>query len=349
MNIMNRKSFIKTTALGFGAIFQIPFTNERISASDLHYAFDDSADSRKLYDVLIIGGSFAGLSAAMGLGRCRRSALVIDEGKPRNRTSPQANNVFSRDGHNPTEILGETRSQLAQYKENLTHLAGLVDSVEKEEAAFSVTLSDGRIFRGQSLVFAGGVTDHLLDIPGLEALWGNGVYHCPYCHGWENRDKKTVIIGTGNSALGLASTVSNWTSDITYFSQGVPVEISDSSRHILTRLGISIREETISGISRDNAAILVQRDGHSVPMAFDACYAPGRITANSEQVQSIGCEMRPNGSIIVNEQYQTNKNAVYAIGDICSRSNGQVIHAAYSGTVAAASINTMFLNKRFNQ
>lgn len=346
---MNRKSFIKTTALGFGAIFQIPFSNERIPVSDLQYAFDDSADPGKMYDVLIIGGSFAGLSAAMGLGRCRRSVLVIDEGQPRNRTSPQANNVFSRDGHNPKEILGEARNQLTQYKEYLAHLAGHVNSVEKEEDVYSVSFSDGRKFRGQSLVFAGGVTDDLLDIPGLEALWGNGVYHCPYCHGWENRDKKTVIIGSGNSALGLASTVSNWTSDITYFSQGEPVNIPDSSHNLLAGLGISIREETISGISRDNDAILVQRDGHGEPISFEACYAPGRITANSELAQSIGCEMRPNGSIIVNEQYETNVHTAYAIGDICSRSNGQVIHAAYSGTVVAASINTMFLNKRFDQ
>lgn len=266
---MNRKSFIKTTALGFGAIFQIPFSNERIPVSDLQYAFDDSADPGKMYDILIVGGSFAGLSAAMGLGRCRRSVLVIDEGQPRNRTSPQANNVFSRDGHNPKEILGEARNQLTQYKEYLTHLAGHVHSVEKEKDVFSVTLNDGRNFRGQSLVFAGGVTDNLLDIPGLQALWGNGVYHCPYCHG--------------------------------------------------------------------------------EPMSFEACYAPGRITANSELAQSIGWEMRPNGSIIVNEQYETNVHTAYAIGDICSRSNEQVIHAAYSGTVVAASINTMFLNKQFDQ
>jgi len=344
---MNRKSFLKTSALGFGALFQIPFTGERIHASELEHAFSDSAESNRLYDTLIIGGSFAGLSAAMGLGRCRRSVLVIDEGLPRNRTSPQANNLFSRDGQNPAEILSETRKQLTEYQEYLTRTEGLVTEINKNDE-YTLLLQDGREFRGKSIVFAGGVTDNLLDIPGLEELWGNGVYHCPYCHGWENRDKKTVVIGTGTSALGLASTVSNWTKDITYYSQGEQVDIPEESKRLLTGFGVELSSGTVTQIAKsDDGSILISLEGQSEPQKFETCYAPGRITANSSLAEALGCEMRPNGAIVVNERYETEIEAVYAIGDICSRSNGQVIHAAYSGTVAAATINNMFLSKRF--
>ncbi len=343
---MDRKSFIKTSSLLTGALFQIPFTRKRVRASELGYAFSGDADGEKLYDTLIIGGSFAGLSAAMGLGRCRRSVLVIDEGLPRNRTSPRANNLFSRDGQNPAEILNETRKQLAEYQEYLTRTDGAVTGIEKNDH-FTLTLQDGRQFRGEKVVLAGGVTDNLQDIDGLEALWGNGVYHCPYCHGWENRDKKTVVIGQGASALGLASTITNWTDDITYFSQGQPVEIPPESIELMKSLGVTIHSKTVSKISRSSAGVLIQLKEERNPLEFETCYAPGRITANSKLAETLGCELRPNGAVTVDEQYMSTVEGFYAIGDLSSRSNGQVIHAAYSGTVVAASINRIFISRNF--
>ncbi|MCH8556671.1 MAG: NAD(P)/FAD-dependent oxidoreductase [Balneolia bacterium] len=345
---MKRKSFIKTTALGLGAIFQMPFTGQRFPASEIGEAFNDDAPAEVLYDAIIIGGSYAGLSAAMGLGRCRRKVLMIDAGMPRNRTSPQANNLFSRDGQNPAEIREEAKAQLGQYKEYLARVEGMVVEVEKKDDSFSVSHENGNTFTGQNVIFAGGVTDNLQDIDGLEELWGRGVYHCPYCHGWENRDKKTVVIGSGTSALSLASTITNWTDDITYYSQGVPVDLPDDTRRLVSSLGITIEHGTVKQISKNGSGIQIHLDDATAPLLFEACYAPGRITANSRLAEALGCSLRANGAVEVNEQYLSNVEGVYAIGDICSRTNGQVIHAAYSGTVVAAAVNRVFLDKKFS-
>jgi len=344
---MNRKSFIKHSALGLGTLFHMPFTGDRFAASEIDEAFHDEALPDMLYDVIIIGGSYAGLSAAMGLGRCRRTVLVVDAGLPRNHTSPQANNVFSRDGQDPAEIRNAAKSQLEQYKPYLTRVQGTVTHVEKREASCSVVHENGTAFTGQAVIFANGVTDNLLDIAGLEELWGRGVYHCPYCHGWENRDKKTVVIGEGTSAMGLASTVTNWTNNITYFSQGIPVDLPDDTIKLISGLGITIEHGTVQHISKTEAGIHIRLDDGNEPLLFETCYAPGRITANSGLAEAIGCELRPNGAIVVDDQYQSDAEGVYAIGDICSRTNGQVIHAAYSGTVVAAAINRVFIGRKF--
>lgn len=333
--------------MGLGIVFQMPFTGERFPANEVNNAFNQKPDTNTNYDTIIIGGSFAGLSAALGLGRCRRKVLMINEGLPRNRTSPQANNLFSRDGQNPAEIRKEAKAQLEQYQEYLSRIGAIATQVTKSDNLFYVYLDDGSVFKGETIVLATGVTDNLQDIDGLEELWGCGVYHCPYCHGWENREKKTVVIGQGTSALSLASTVSNWTDDITYYSQGQPVELPEPTVHLLKNIGITIQQQTVERISQTANGIKIEIKGKDTPIEFEACYAPGQITANNKLAQALGCEMRPNGTLVVDEQYMSTIEGFYAIGDVSSQSNGQVIHAAYSGSVAAVSINRIFINRKF--
>lgn len=345
---MNRKKFLATSALGMGAIFQIPFTGSSMPAENVYEAFTNSASQSELYDVIIVGGSFAGLSAAMGLGRCLRKVLVINEGLARNRTSPQANNLFSRDGENPAEIHQIAKKQLQQYREYLSMIAGKVQAVEAKDSVFQVTHENGSTYQAQRIVFASGVTDNLQEISGLEELWGRGVYHCPYCHGWENRGKKTVVIGVGTQALGLASSVSHWASEITYFSQGVALDLPEQSIRMLQSAGITVSDSKVSAIKKVGNKIHIQLERAEEVRVFEACYAPGVITANSALATSLGCTTTRSGSIEVNEQYMSSIEHVYAIGDVCNRSNGQVVHAAYSGTVVAAAINNDFLRRRFS-
>jgi len=345
---MNRKSFLKASALGMGALFQMPFSGENIPASEINEAFKKRATTDKVYDNLIVGGSFAGLSAAMGLGRCLRSVLVVDEGLARNRTSPSANNLFSRDGQNPEKVRKEDSEQLRQYREYLSMVDGRVTAISVNENIFFVQNEDRNLYRAKHIIFASGVIDELQPIEGLAELWGRGVYHCPYCHGWENRGKKTVVIGQGTSALGLASTVTNWTDNITYFSQGEELNLPEEPLKNLNSLGITIREESVEQIAKTDDKIQIRLKDEVETLRFETCYAPGTIKANSRLADSLGCNLRPNGAIEVDEDYQTNVSNVYAIGDVCTRSNGQVIHAAYSGTVAAAAINRKLLQQRFS-
>ncbi|TVR19152.1 MAG: NAD(P)/FAD-dependent oxidoreductase [Balneolaceae bacterium] len=345
---MNRKSFLKTSALGMGALFQMPFSGEHFSASEMYEAFNRNVSTGRMYDVLIIGGSFAGLSAAMGLGRCLRSVLVIDEGLARNRTSPSANNLFSRDGQNPEIVRSEAKEQLQQYKEYLSIISGSVEATSQEDDTFEIQHADGSVYKAKHIVFASGVTDNLQEIDGLKELWGRGVYHCPYCHGWENRGKKTVVIGEGARLLGFASNITNWTDNITYFSQGEALNLPNETVYMLRGFGLVIREEKVDQISKRDDEIHIRLAGQDEYEIFEACYAPGIVRANSTLAESLGCEMRDNGSIEVDERYQSSVANVYAIGDVSSRSNGQVIHAAYSGNVVAAAINRKIIQARFS-
>lgn len=343
---MNRKDFLSTSLLSAGLVFQLPFTNIFVERNQLQNAFSDNAPSDILYDAIICGGSYAGLSVAMGLGRSLRKTLVIDVGLPRNRMSPAANNLFSRDGQSPTEIKNETLSQLEAYKEFLSMKSGEVKSVIKKEDYFEVFLSEGTTYKAKFIVFASGLIDELQDIEGLSDLWGRGVYHCPYCHGWENRGKKAIVIGPGNRNLSLASMLTNWNSEIVYASRGITLELPQQSIRMMQSIGISINEKPIKKISGSAGNVVIHFKDETVE-TFETCYAPGTLSFNSLIASELGCELTPSGAFVVDENYATTTNGCYAIGDVCNRSNGQIIHAAYSGTVAAAQINNQVVRRRF--
>lgn len=345
---MNRKSFLKTGLLGAGALFQIPFTGQRIPAQAVFESFAEAPDSGT-YDAIIAGGSFAGMSAAMSLGRCMRKTLVIDAGLPRNRRSPSANYFFSRDGQNPREIAAAAREQLQEYQEFLYMKRGEIASAAPSGNGFAVQTAEGQQYQTRFLILATGLTDELLSgIEGLEDLWGNGVYHCPYCHGWENRNRKTAVIGQGAARLSMASTISNWTGDITYFSQGEPVNFPAEALELLSRNGIKVSYETVYKIEGEPGALRIRTREQTEPHLFETCYAPGTLRYHASLAEQLGCDLTDRGAIEVNEQYESTVPGVLAIGDVCSRGNGQVIHAAYSGTVSAVRVNFAFIRERFS-
>lgn len=347
---MNRKDFLKTSILGAGAgaFFQLPFTGQPVPAAAVRESFAEAPASGS-YDAIIAGGSFAGLSAAMGLGRCMRTTLVIDSGLPRNRMSPAANNLFSRDGENPREIAATVHEQLRQYQEFLQMKNGEIVSAAKTENGFAVQTADGGQYEARFLVLATGLHDELLTgIEGLEELWGNGIYHCPYCHGWENRNRKTALISQGASRVSMASTLANWTDDITVFTQGERVDFPDEVLEMLHRNGIRLQSETIYRIEGTPGDLQIHTVESAQPHAFETCYAPGTMRHHTKLAEDLGCELSGRGAVQVNDTYETSVPGVLAIGDLCSRSNGQVIHAAYSGTVSAVRVNLAFLQERFS-
>jgi thioredoxin reductase len=344
---MNRKTFLSSSLLSAGVIFQIPFSGIFIDGQEIRHAFNETVDSELVYDAIICGGSYAGLSAAMGLGRALRKTLVIDSGYPRNRMSPAANNLFSRDGSSPEVIKNETLHQLQAYKEFLSMKQGEVVEITKNESQYRVKLSSGESFSSKFIVIASGLVDQLQDIEGLEPLWGRGVYHCPYCHGWENRGKKAIVIGPGTRNLSLASMLTNWNPNIVYASRGIPLELPEQSIRMLQSMGISFNETPIERISGEpgNISIHFQSGDKQI---FETCFAPGVSSYNSKIAETLGCELASNGSFVVNENYATSTEGCYAIGDVSNRSNGQIIHAAYSGTVVAAQINNQIVRRRFS-
>jgi len=166
------------------------------------------------FDIIIIGGSYSGLSAAMTLGRAMKHVLVIDSGLPCNIQTPYSHNFLTQDGKPPSEISALAKEQVKAYP-TVTFIDGLAINGNKTENGFEIELSTGDIFSGKRLIFATGIADAMPNIEGFEKCWGISVLHCPYCHGYEVKNEVTGILGNGDNAFELTSLISNWTSNLT--------------------------------------------------------------------------------------------------------------------------------------
>jgi thioredoxin reductase len=173
----------------------------------------------KDFEVIIIGGSYAGLSAAMSLGRSQRRVLVIDSGLPCNRQTPHSHNFLTQDGERPDVIAAKAKEQLKKYS-TVTFLDGLAVSGKKIENGFAIITQAGEEFTTRKLVFASGIKDKMPAIKGFAECWGISVVHCPYCHGYELRHQKTGLLANGKKAVHLASLINNLTDNLTILISG---------------------------------------------------------------------------------------------------------------------------------
>ena len=171
-------------------------------------------NDNSFFDVIIIGGSYAGLSAAMSLGRSLRRVLIIDSGLPCNRQTPHSHNFITHDGESPHVIARKAKDQVLRYN-TVKIINDLATIGSKTDNQFTIFTQGDLEFHSSKLLFATGIRDTMPAIKGFAECWGITVIHCPYCHGYEFRDQKTAIIGNGERAFHIASLVSNLTSDIT--------------------------------------------------------------------------------------------------------------------------------------
>ncbi|MBD2000849.1 NAD(P)/FAD-dependent oxidoreductase [Leptolyngbya sp. FACHB-541] len=213
--------------------------------------------SSSLLDVIIVGAGPTGLSAALLLGRSRKQVLVIDSGQLRNAVSHAANGFFSRDGIAPSELLQIGREQLHKYKNVRFQTGKVIDAkplgTEKDDR-FQITLDSGEQFTTRKLLLATGVTDKLPAIAGFAELWGTGVFHCPYCHGWEVQDQPLAIYGKGATGFEMAQHLTGWSRDLILCSNG-NAELSEDQRNQLSTWGVELREEKIARLEQENGAL----------------------------------------------------------------------------------------------
>lgn len=292
--------------------------------------------SGSTYDVVIIGGSYAGLAAAMALGRAMRRVLIIDSGQPCNRQAPHSHNLITQDGSTPAHITSIAKEQVVAYP-TVSFQTDTVTAVTGESNTFEIGVQAGETVRARKILFATGLRDLLPPIPGLAACWGISVIHCPYCHGYEHRNQPTGILVNGATALDFGKLIRNWTNKLTIFTNGAPT-FGEDVVHQLQSLAIAVETKPIQAIVHTKGIIesLLFADGSHHPL--QALYARVPFEQHSPLLQTLGCTLTKTGLIQVDDFKRTDISGVYAAGDNSTLMRS-VAGAIASGTAAGAFIN----------
>jgi thioredoxin reductase len=288
------------------------------------------------FDVVVIGGGAAGLSAALVLSRARRRVLVVDAGHPRNASAAHMHGYLSRDRMPPVELLATGRDEVAGYGGEI--LTGTVaDLVPDGRTGFWVLLDDGRRISTRRMLVTTGLRDELPDVPGLTERWARDVLHCPYCHGHEVRDQQLGVIGGTPGSVRYAQIVRQWTHDLVYFTP--PGLLTAVERTELLARAIGVVEGTIDQLVIDESDHLrgVQmNDGCVIPR--DALFVPPRFVPNNVLLLGLGATVDANGWVDVDATGRTSVSGVWAAGNIVDP-RAQVITAAGAGSAAAIALN----------
>jgi thioredoxin reductase len=296
------------------------------------------------FDVIIIGGSYAGLSAAMSLGRSLRKVLIIDGGKPCNRQTPHSHNFITQDGEKPAVIAKKALDQVLLYK-TVEIVYDNATSAERSSLGFNIRTDSGSFYACKKLILATGVKDIMPDIPGIAECWGISVVHCPYCHGYEIRNKRTAIMANGERAFHLAGLVKNLTSEIVVLTNGAP-DFSDEQIQKLKNNNISIHTGQIISIYHVDGQIERVNFEDGSFLSIEAMYASVPFIQHTEIPQNLGCELTKEGLIMVNPFQQTSVQGIYACGDNCSEMRS-VANAVYGGNLAGAMVNRELVEELF--
>ena len=295
-----------------------------------------------MYDVIVVGGGPAGLSAALVLGRSRRRVLVCDAGRPRNAASRAIHGFVTRDGMAPAEFISVAREQLRPYDTVTLRDVEVVAAECRGNSRFHVSLADGSELASRKLLIATGVADNIPEIPGFHELVGKGVFHCPYCDGWEVRDRPLAIYGRGARGLGLSLELIGWSRDLVLCTDG-PVEIDADGLDRLRRNGIAVRDDRITRLDGEGRLerIVFER---GEPLARQALFFTTGQTQQSQLAVSLGCEFNEKGTVRTGRYETTHLPGLYVAGD-ASRAVQWVIVAAAEGAEAAFAINTDLLKE----
>ncbi|WP_123318063.1 NAD(P)/FAD-dependent oxidoreductase [Chryseobacterium sp. BIGb0232] len=297
----------------------------------------------KKMDVIIIGGSYSGLSAAMALGRSLRNVLIIDHGKPSNRQTPHSHNFITHDGKTPKEIRELAKKDVEKYK-TVQFYEGEAKKIEKNGDVFCVELFSGDEFYAKNIILASGVKDMMPDIPGFSECWGISVIHCPYCHGYEVRNEITGILADGDLAFEFSKLVFNLTKELTLFTNG-KTKLTHKQVEKLKQNKINLNEEEIENIEHENGYIqkIIFKDGSVAPLK--ALYAKIPFEQNVD-VSELGCELTEYGFIKADFMQKTSVPGVFACGDNVTMMRS-VANAVAQGNLAGAVVNKELSEEEF--
>lgn len=288
------------------------------------------------YEVIIIGGSYAGLSAAMALGRSLRNVLVIDSGLPCNRHTPHSHNFLTQDGEKPAAIAAKAKEQVEQYL-TVKFLKGKAVTGKKLENGFEIGTESCETYIAKRLLFATGVADIMPTIGNFEDCWAISVVHCPYCHGYEVKGQKTAVLANGEAGMHYAKLLHQLTPDLTFFTNG-PAKFDEASLAKLKEHNIPIIEDKIAKLKHTKGHVeqIIMQNGDRYD--FPVIYYRPQNKQHCDIPQQLGCTLNEMGFISVDEMQQTTTKGIYAAGDN-STPVRSVAMAVASGMKAGAGIN----------
>src|SRR5690606_3420830 len=296
------------------------------------------------YDVIIVGGSYAGLSAAMALGRSLREVLIIDSGLPCNRQTPNSHNFITQDGVAPAEIAAVAKEQVLQYK-SVDFITDLAVSAKKIKEGFQVETKSGKSYFAKKIIFATGIKDEIPQINGFSQCWGISIIHCPYCHGYEFRNNKTGIMANGDRAFHLASLVANLTDQLYILTNG-KADFTPEQLFKLDENHINIIESEILKVKHHDGHLQKVVFKNQEMMGFDALYAGFPFRQHCELPELLGCELTEHGHIKIDEFQKTTVEGIYACGDNSTMMRSVAASVA-SGNLAGAMANADLIKEQF--
>ncbi|WP_433341128.1 NAD(P)/FAD-dependent oxidoreductase [Streptomyces sp. CA-253872] len=293
---------------------------------------------RERYDVVVVGGGPAGLAGALTLARARRSVLVVDAGEPRNAPAEGAHGLLGLEGIRPTELLRRGRAEVRGYGGEV--VAGEVRDVTRDRDGFAVTCADGTTVRARGVLVASGVVDTLPEVAGLWQHWGSDVVHCPYCHGWEVRERAIGVLGTGPMSLHQVKLFRQWTDDLVYFPDRQPVP----DEEWIAARGIRVVPGEVAGVESDAQGRLSgvrMADGTFV--ARQALAVASRLESRTAFLAGLGLTPVPHPSgmgihIPAEPTGRTTVPGLWIAGNACDLA-AQVGSSAAAGVMAAAQLN----------
>jgi thioredoxin reductase len=333
---MKRRKMIKQGGLALTSL-ALPFTFSTFTKIN-------KVKDNQNYDAIIVGGSYAGLSVGMALGRAMRSVLIIDSGKPCNIQTPHSHNFITHDGEKPSVIAEKAKAQVLKY-DTVQFLKDLAISGIKTDDGFEITTQTGKVFSAKKIVFATGVKDIMPNIKGFSECWGITVIHCPYCHGYEVKNEKTGILANGQFAFHYAQLIRNWTKDLTIFTNGkselTPEQIDKIKRH-----NIPIIEKEITTLKHHQGVIqeIVFEDGSTFELK--AIYSRPNFEQHCKIPELLGCELTEQGLIKVDAFQKTTVKNIMACGDNTSPFRA-ITYAISTGNIAGAVLNNSMTEEEF--
>jgi thioredoxin reductase len=300
---------------------------------------------RKDYQVIIIGGSYAGLAAAMALGRALRDVLIIDSGQPCNKQTPHSHNFLTQDGETPQAISEKAKEQVLKYP-TVEFLDAKATQGIKTDVGFEIGTDTNETFTGKKLLFAAGIEDIMPHIKGFAECWGISVIHCPYCHGYEVKEIKTAIMANGDAAYHYCVLLLQWTKNLTVFTNGKSALTQEQQDKIKAH-NIEIIETEIDFLNQTAGQLesIVLKDGrvHN----YTVMYSRVPFIQHSSIAQDLGCAIDENGLIVVDDMQKTAVPSLFAAGD-CSTMMRSVAIAVAAGMKSGAMINHELSAESFN-